>query len=533
MTSKTILIIVIVVVLFIPSNAIAEESRAFTIPENSVQAFEIKLEEGEKITYSIKLHEDDEIVFSLEDPNNKVFSFGKINDFFGSSVLAEPEGIYTFVFDNSISLDESKHLDFEFTISKVKFDVFIDELPNSDIQIGEILEDAFDFWREQYSDLEFNIVETPQQANLNIQFVKDFGTEHIGYALGSSYMEVGLGDNGCRDKWQPYSEKHVTHIVKHELGHILGLEHSQDPNDVMFSVNQGKEYGVIDEEHVFSPGYGQFIPLCTDKEISAFSFKIETNDPEHGFDVYVVPSVESFRDWSSGESFSYYSASGCQDKDERTFFGECHGLTLGSGLLIVTDEEQTSSLTKINIKTREVSSDIDFPQEIVLSNTNIDQEMVDSDKTEPVCGAGTILKDGQCIPNTVETIKTVGDEGLPGGCLIATATYGTELAPQVQQLRELRDNKLLQTESGYFFLNAFNDFYYAFSPYIADYERENPVFKEMVKLAITPMISSLSILNYVDMSSDQEVLVYGISLILLNIGMYFAVPVIVIMRFRK
>ena len=40
-----------------------------------------------------------------------------------------------------------------------------------------------------------------------------------------------------------------------------------------------------------------------------------------------------------------------------------------------------------------------------------------------------------------------------GGCLIATATYGSELAPQVQQLRELRDNKLLQTESGKSFMS--------------------------------------------------------------------------------
>jgi len=82
-------------------------------------------------------------------------------------------------------------------------------------------------------------------------------------------------------------------------------------------------------------------------------------------------------------------------------------------------------------------------------------------------------------------------------------------------------------------MNSFNDFYYSFSPYIADYERENPLFKEMVKIAITPMISSLSILNYMDMSSDQEVLGYGISLILLNISMYFAVPVIIIYQIRS
>ena len=120
-----------------------------------------------------------------------------------------------------------------------------------------------------------------------------------------------------------------------------------------------------------------------------------------------------------------------------------------------------------------------------------------------------------------------------GGCLIATATYGSEMASEVQQLRELRDNQLLNTESGTAFMSTFNEFYYSFSPIIADYERENPLFKEVVKLAITPMISSLSILNYVDMDSEVEVLGYGISLILLNIGMYLGIPAIVIVGIKK
>jgi hypothetical protein len=120
-----------------------------------------------------------------------------------------------------------------------------------------------------------------------------------------------------------------------------------------------------------------------------------------------------------------------------------------------------------------------------------------------------------------------------GGCLIATATFGSELAPQVQQLREIRDQKLMKTESGQLFLNSFNEFYYSFSPVIADYERENPIFKETVKIVITPMLSTLSILNYVNMDSEAEALGYGISLILLNVGMYLAAPAIIIYKIRK
>jgi hypothetical protein len=120
-----------------------------------------------------------------------------------------------------------------------------------------------------------------------------------------------------------------------------------------------------------------------------------------------------------------------------------------------------------------------------------------------------------------------------GGCLIATATFGSEMAPQVQQLRELRDNTILSTESGTAFMAGFNQMYYSFSPMIADLERESPVFKEVVKLTLTPMLSSLSLLNYVDIDSEEEILGYGISLILLNIGMYVGIPAIMIVGIKQ
>lgn len=119
-----------------------------------------------------------------------------------------------------------------------------------------------------------------------------------------------------------------------------------------------------------------------------------------------------------------------------------------------------------------------------------------------------------------------------GGCLIATATYGTELASEVQLLREVRDSMLLQTQSGTSFMLAFNTIYYSFSPAVADLERASPEFREVVKLAITPMLSTLSILNYADIDSEPEVLRYGIGVILLNVGIYFVIPVMVILGIK-
>ena len=150
-------------------------------------------------------------------------------------------------------------------------------------------------------------------------------------------------------------------------------------------------------------------------------------------------------------------------------------------------------------------------------------------ESAPKCPEGEEWIESADICMTPE--PTAESESKGGGCLIATATYGTELAPQVQLLREIRDNSLLQTESGTAFMGMFNDIYYSFSPIIADYQRENPVFKEAVKLAITPMITSLSLMENAD--SESEVLGIGISLIILNLGMYLGVPAVVIVGIKR
>ena len=165
----------------------------------------------------------------------------------------------------------------------------------------------------------------------------------------------------------------------------------------------------------------------------------------------------------------------------------------------------------------------EVPEPVVETVVEPEPEPV-MEASEPVCGKGTVLKDGLCV---------VEENERGGGCLIATAAYGSEMAPQIQFLREIRDNTVLQTESGTSFMTGFNQFYYSFSPVIADYERENPAFKETVKLALTPMLTSLAILNYVDIDSEAEMLGYGIGIILLNIGMYFVAPAIIIMKIKN
>ena len=76
-------------------------------------------------------------------------------------------------------------------------------------------------------------------------------------------------------------------------------------------------------------------------------------------------------------------------------------------------------------------------------------------------------------------------------CLIATASYGSALAPQVQFLRDFRDQKLDNTFAGYNFMTAFNLWYYSFSPAVAGTINISPQLQSLMQILLYPLITIL------------------------------------------
>jgi len=85
-------------------------------------------------------------------------------------------------------------------------------------------------------------------------------------------------------------------------------------------------------------------------------------------------------------------------------------------------------------------------------------------------------------------VVTITVQGL---CVIATATYGSELSPEVQFLRGFRDGSVMSTFSGSQFMRAFNAWYYSFSPYIADFISKNPALRSITKAVLYPLLGIL------------------------------------------
>lgn len=210
------------------------------------------------------------------------------------------------------------------------------------------------------------------------------------------------------------------------------------------------------------------------------------------------------------------------------------GITL-EPFLFATEYGEEGSATQLNIRMLKIPT-------LNIAPNDDSSLWVDWEKIKPTPEE---VAEEKPIPEQSEETKPTDDkdkgmtiisdkkEDNGGGCLIATAAYGSELSPQIQFLREIRDNTVMSTASGTAFMNSFNQFYYSFSPTIADLERENPAFKEIVKVAITPLVSSLSLLSMVEINSDSEMLTYGVGIIALNIGMYVGIPVGIVFSLRN
>jgi len=76
-------------------------------------------------------------------------------------------------------------------------------------------------------------------------------------------------------------------------------------------------------------------------------------------------------------------------------------------------------------------------------------------------------------------------------CLIATASFGSSSAPEVQLLRNFRDNQVMPTFAGSMFMSVFNSWYYSFSPNVALYENSHPTARNAIRMSLYPLIMIL------------------------------------------
>lgn len=123
------------------------------------------------------------------------------------------------------------------------------------------------------------------------------------------------------------------------------------------------------------------------------------------------------------------------------------------------------------------------------------------------------------------------------GCFIATSTYGSEMAPEVQFLRSFRDNMVLNTFAGRSFMTLFNEFYYSFSPSVATMISNNEVLRGAAKITLYPLIGILHVssITYTVFGFSPEfgIIIAGFVACSLIALIYLLPPILAVSYFTK
>ena len=143
-----------------------------------------------------------------------------------------------------VLIDDVYHLEYKIYVN--------DQPPALPLDHVSTLTNSFKMWEDMEFNandgkkVKINFVTTNTKTNANLWVtwvVRDLGEGVLGHAnLGKGIVEVALGGYGCDGNFQLFHVNTVEYIMTHELGHGIGLRHSEDPNSIMYPSMKNTQY---------------------------------------------------------------------------------------------------------------------------------------------------------------------------------------------------------------------------------------------------------------------------------------------------
>jgi hypothetical protein len=124
-------------------------------------------------------------------------------------------------------------------------------------------------------------------------------------------------------------------------------------------------------------------------------------------------------------------------------------------------------------------------------------------------------------------------------CVIATAAYGSELAPEVVYMRHVRDDLIGSSSLGKTLVTGFNEFYYSWSPALADWIGESAFLRAAFRILLLPLVMIAHVAALVFTSTacaagqtDAASLLGFLAAAIMTVTVYVLLPVMVVVRSR-